>query len=920
MQGRHGGGLSYQSISAAVTVPGPPNFFQLALPPSSAARFYGEPNFNHWAATYYPQQRAHQLLLMKALEEHSKVIVALPTNSGKSIGFYGAAFCNPGTVLVVCVYRALEENVIACGAEKGLTGIRLDPFTQAQDGVHFYTSCVEDLVVGHLQEESSFEGLVAQFGIKSVFLDEIHVMLEHSVDFRMKFQPLLVSAGKLADSGFQVVCMTGTLTDMHCQQLKKEYGFEGAQMVLGPCADPSNICVTFKELETTVLLWREVLTLVSSCLKARRGKVLLFLPFKAELEEVKLHLERDPNFVRLGKTVVCVDGDTLPQDRVQRLNVGDVILSTSVLSHGVNLDLVHSVVVVAVADHIPGLQQMFARAGRGGKTQGYAWFLHCAQYLESIKHKLLERYPYALDLANSLKRSVATGTCFYQLLGSSIICLKASSCGQVGVKEDMYCSGCKHGTIVHRVPINNLARNIAHTDFMGKGLETFLSRERAITCVVCSLKDVDPSTQDCLSKQHQPTQQCPMSKCCPWCNLEGHDTKHCIVTSFFDDSVMCFECCRPLGGTIANTDDLELVDGKHGACCLSPKTCNFIPYTFLQAVHLFFSELSMLPIGNVNQLSSASRFLGAVFVRALKLHGAPDESGLWECLLSFPSYLTLPEVGIHWLGKSSMLPLLIYSLGEAAETGVANFYNLHFEDFKLLIESHFKGELTSSMFPFNQLKNRATLDYLQTLRPKNAQQERGHTSVTAINEHWYMNTVAHQQVSQGNAQNDAMVLGTRVHKAIHSWFDSDVEGNILDDLHPYLLAAKLAILYFAQHKGYVPQGNVASEFEFVNTFWEKDIIGRVDLLLMNQAGDLIIVDWKVPSGGRSYIPPTTLEQGVTEVNLYKYLLEGEMAREGLVKNLFLVGVTTAKDTNQMFLSPMKGSNEILEKIQSFFNE
>ena len=56
------------------------------------------------------------------------------------------------------------------------------------------------------------------------------------------------------------------------------------------------------------------------------------------------------------------------------------------------------------------------------------------------------------------------------------------------------------------------------------------------------------------------------------------------------------------------------------------------------------------------------------------------------------------------------------------------------------------------------------------------------------------------------------------------------------------------------------------------------------------------------------------------MNLYRYFLEAATGAQGLVKKLFLVGVTTERETSQSVHIPLRGNSEMLEIVKNYFQE
>lgn len=196
-------------------------------------------------------------------------------------------------------------------------------------------------------------------------LDEFHLYWYWGQSFRPLMWEILLS---IFLYGNRVIGLTATFPDLFLEECKLlaqdnfEYLFKIDQGNQSLKFEPHKIYYSFQGYD------QEELKIIANQFESESKRLLIFCRYRSQVKSFEKLLMKD------GREILtCLGGEVKEfESRKASMNRIDLIIATSVLSHGVNLPEIHGIILVNKIENLDFWIQMVGRGGRRGES--YAIF------------------------------------------------------------------------------------------------------------------------------------------------------------------------------------------------------------------------------------------------------------------------------------------------------------------------------------------------------------------------------------------------------------------------------------------------------------------------------------------------------------------------------------------------------------------
>lgn len=308
------------------------------------------------------------MFMINPLNPHAQFLLA-PAGSGKTSLIFDFYLRNERNILLILPLKCLEREV----TKKIKKQPRRDVFIEAvtvEKSIRFIENLSPQIRNNLL-----------------IVLDEIHLWNFWGNDFR----PILWECFYyLAGNQFSILGLTATLRAEYLEQWTElfrlgDYSFELLDYGNGELVNIPSREESYFGLEKSQLRRRICHEIESS------RTCLIFCQYRGEVFELERFLSSQ---IENLFVLTCVGGESDKfTNQVEKLGSPQVIISTSTLSHGVNLGVIERVFLTYEVKEWDIYLQMKARGGRGGEEfHVYCNQIGMSSLYSRLKLKLFDRY------------------------------------------------------------------------------------------------------------------------------------------------------------------------------------------------------------------------------------------------------------------------------------------------------------------------------------------------------------------------------------------------------------------------------------------------------------------------------------------------------------------------------------------------
>lgn len=286
------------------------------------------------------------------------VLQVMATGAGKSLSFMLPAYCSPKGVNIVIVPMLALQGDLASRLRASQIHVDIWESTRPTEAASVVLVTPESATTTGFRD--FINGLIAREQLDRVFVDECHLVLDGSYEFRPAFLKL---GDLLGDIGVQIVCMTATLPPHELSSFCLRLGFQQdrLQVYRSSTARP-NLQYIVREVTSEPDRLKEVQLVVKQLQELYKdGKIIIYCQYVDQVEKVASLLQCPAYYHKVG----TVENKNRIVQTFQ--SSGALIACTNALGVGLDIPNVRGVIHLGSPKLFRDYVQETGRAGRDGK-------------------------------------------------------------------------------------------------------------------------------------------------------------------------------------------------------------------------------------------------------------------------------------------------------------------------------------------------------------------------------------------------------------------------------------------------------------------------------------------------------------------------------------------------------------------------